>query len=104
PAQPNRTGKSSTSPTSTPETNTAPAGPTVSQQLADWRQRLEATGTASTPAEVSRAQDVARTVLREMADVVPGLTGIQLDDARYLQLLANFSLENKDEVCRLGSL
>jgi hypothetical protein len=98
-----RTEKRTTPPPVTPPTNppaTQP-GTNVPQLLTTWRTRLEALESETDAAAAGR---VAREALRAIDPVSAGLSGIQLDDARYLQLLAHSVLENKDEICRVGLL
>lgn len=102
----NRTGNGAATPPVTPPTNppnTQPA-PNVTELLATWRTRLEALEVAETDAEIEAAGRVAREALRALDPVAVGLTGIQLDDTRYLQLLAHKVLDNTGEICRLGAL
>jgi eukaryotic-like serine/threonine-protein kinase len=84
-----------------PATPTNATAPNVSQVLADWRLRLEA---LSEETDEDRAGRVARQALREIEPLTQGASGIQLEDGRYLLLLAHNALNNKDEVCRLGTL
>jgi len=88
----------STTPTTNP--GTTPTN-TTAQTLASWRTRLEELANVT---DVTAAQRVARQALREIDPMTGSLTGIQLDDARYLLMLANYTLENNDETCRLAGL
>ena len=89
-----------TTPTTSPGT-TAPAGPNVNQLLTDWRNRLEA---LENETDSTAAQRVARSSLREIEPLLSSLSGIQLDDARFLAMLAHNALGNKDDTCRMGRL
>ncbi len=91
----------STTPATNPGTSSAPAGPNVSRLLSDWKTRLE---NLADEQDVTRAQGVARNALREVQPMVPNLNGIQLDDARFVLLLAYYTLDDRDETCRVGRL
>jgi eukaryotic-like serine/threonine-protein kinase len=99
--QPRQDTRSSTAGNASPATFTSSATPNASQVLADWRVRLEALAEET---DVARAGRVAREALREIEPLTQGASGIQLEDGRYLMLLAHNALDSKDEVCRLGAL
>jgi serine/threonine-protein kinase len=91
-----------TTPNTTPTTDLGTVPPpavNIGQLLTRWRTRLE--GLA---ADTTGSAGIARSAMREIEPLMPSLSGIQLDDARFTLLLAHYTLGNIAEVCRFGSL
>ncbi len=84
-----------TVPVNTPG-STTPAGTNAGQLLATWQTRLEAIDMDSDSVSGAR---VARNALREIEPLLGTLSGIQLDDARYLAMLSYNALNDEESVC-----
>jgi len=97
PVVPPRTNPGTTP--SNPGTSTPPAV-NVAQVLTTWRTRLES---IDMDADSSASVRLAQNSLREIEPMLPSLSGIQLDDATYVVMLAYHAVDDEPKACRASA-